>query len=89
MKQLLKWLSVLCLGCSFIQMYFIYIIPKSDSGSGPVLWLIYSVPAVLLQIILLLNFVVTDKEKSKKLLFLALLIFILMLLPFLILKKYY
>jgi len=89
MKQLLKWLSVFCLLSNFIQMYFIYIIPKNDGISGPVLWLIFSVPIVLMQTTLFLIFIVTEQEKKRKLLFLAILIFILLLIPFFILMQYY
>jgi hypothetical protein len=89
MKQKLKWLSVFCLFINIIQMYFIYIIPKNDSVSGPFLWLVFSVPIMIIQVILFLRFLVTEEHKKRQLLILGILNFVLTALPFGILLQYY
>ncbi|TPG34803.1 hypothetical protein EAH81_22260 [Flavobacterium pectinovorum] len=89
MKQKLKVLSVFCIFLNIIQMYFIYIIPKDDSISGPLLWLVILVPIFILQLISFMLFFVTEQQNKRKLFILALINLFLTALPFCILLKYY
>lgn len=70
-------------------MYFIYIIPKDDTVSGPFLWLVFAVPITIIQVILFLRFLVTEEHKKRQLLILGILNFVLTALPFCILLRYY
>lgn len=89
MKQRLKWLSVFCLFINIIQMYFIYIIPKNDTVSGPFLWLVVAVPITIIQLILFLRFLITEEHKKRQLLILGIINVVLTALPFCILLQYY